>query len=66
MMFDAFTGLDTISFSSAPLDTPSDDQPRVPTMTTASGSFARMTGMTCSAYDLICCHETPLGSLAIS
>jgi hypothetical protein len=49
MMLVAFTGLLTISVSSAPSETPSEDQPRVPTMTTASGSAARITGMTCSA-----------------
>ena len=42
------------------------DQPRVPTMTTASGSAARITGITCSAYCLMAAQLTPLGSLAIS
>ncbi|PSK65655.1 hypothetical protein B0E53_02413 [Micromonospora sp. MH33] len=49
MMLSARTGLLTISSELPPSETPNDDQPRVPTMTTASGSLARITGMTCSA-----------------
>lgn len=66
MMLEARTGLFTTSFSSEPSDTPKEDQARVPTSTTASGSWARITGMICSAYDLMPDQLTPEGSLAIS
>ena len=66
MMLVASTGLSITSVSLAPSETPSDDQPRVPTSTTPSGSAARITGMTCSAYLLIASQLTPLGSFAIS
>ena len=46
MMFENVIGLLMISAELDPLETPSDDQPRVPTMITASGSAARITGMT--------------------
>ncbi len=66
MMLEASTGSFTTSDSSAPSDTPNEDQPRVPTRTGASGSAARITGMTRSAYSLTRDQLTPLGSLAIS
>ena len=49
MMLPASTGLSITSVELPPSETPNEDQPRVPTMTIPSGSFARMTGMTCSA-----------------
>nr|WP_246869292.1 hypothetical protein [Saccharopolyspora sp. ASAGF58] len=43
------TGLSTISCSLESSETPSDDQARVPTSTTESGSCSRITGMISSA-----------------